>query len=201
MMIDTIIFDFGDVFINLDKEATLTALKKFGLENWNSEIDSLNINFEKGVITKNDFLFGLNKLVPNATQEELLEAWNAVLLDFPKYRLEFLQKLSQKYQLFLLSNTDSIHINHFKERYGNEFYNQFYNCFEKVYFSFDLGMRKPDVMIYEFVIKENNLTPLKTLFVDDNFNNIESAKKTGLKVWHLQKGKEDVIELFKIIKL
>lgn len=200
-MIDTIIFDFGDVFINLDKEATLTALKNFGLENWNSEIDSLNINFEKGVITKNDFLFGLNKLVPNATQEELLEAWNAVLLDFPKYRLEFLQKLSQKYQLFLLSNTDSIHINHFKERYGNEFYNQFYNCFEKVYFSFDLGMRKPDVMIYEFVIKENNLTPLKTLFVDDNFNNIESAKKTGLQVWHLQKGKEDVIELFKIIKL
>lgn len=200
-MIDTIIFDFGDVFINLDKEATPPALKNFGLENWNSEIDSLNINFEKGVITKNDFLFGLNKLVPNATQEELLEAWNAVLLDFPKYRLEFLQKLSQKYQLFLLSNTDSIHINHFKERYGNEFYNQFYNCFEKVYFSFDLGMRKPDVMIYEFVIKENNLTPLKTLFVDDNFNNIESAKKTGLQVWHLQKGKEDVIELFKIIKL
>ncbi len=201
MMIDTIIFDFGDVFINLDKEATPAALKKLGLEKWSSEIDSLNFNFEKGLITRTDFLLGINKLVPNATQEEVLEAWNGVLLDFPMYRLEFLEKLSKKYQLFLLSNTDSIHINHFKEKNGDEFYYRFYNCFEKVYFSYDLGMRKPDEEIYNFVIKENNLNPKSTLFVDDNFDNIEGAKKTGLQVWHLLKGKEDIIELFKKVKL
>ena len=200
-MINTIIFDFGDVFINLDKEATPLALKKLGLIEWSSEIDSLNFNFEKGLITRTDFLLGLNKLVPNATQEEVLEAWNGVLLDFPKYRLEFLEKLSKKYQLFLLSNTDSIHINHFKEKNGDEFYNRFYNCFEKVYFSYDLGMRKPDEEIYNFVIKENNLNPKSTLFVDDNFDNIEGAKKTGLQVWHLLKGKEDVIELFEKVIL
>jgi putative hydrolase of the HAD superfamily len=200
-MIDTIIFDFGDVFINLDKEATPAALKKLGLEKWSSEIDSLNFNFEKGLISRTDFLLGLNKLVPNATQEEVLEAWNGVLLDFPMYRLEFLEKLSKKYQLFLLSNTDSIHINNFKEKNGYEFYNRFYNCFEKVYFSYDLGMRKPDEEIYNFVIKENNLNPKSTLFVDDNFDNIEGAKKTGLQVWHLLKGKEDVTELFEKVKL
>ncbi len=200
-MIDTIIFNFGDVFINLDKEATPAALKKLGLEKWSSEIDSLNFNFEKGLISRNDFLLGLNKLVPNATQEEVLEAWNGVLLDFPMYRLEFLEKLSKKYQLFLLSNTDSIHINHFKEKNGDEFYNRFYNCFKKVYFSYDLGMRKPDEEIYNFVIKENNLNPKSTLFVDDNFDNIEGAKKTGFQVWHLLKGKEDVIELFEKVKL
>jgi putative hydrolase of the HAD superfamily len=141
-------------------------------------------------------LQGLNKLVPNATQEEVIDAWNGVLLDFPMYRLEFLEKLSKKYQLFLLSNTDSIHINHFKERNGEVFYNRFFNCFKKVYFSFDLGMRKPDEEIYNFVIKENNLNSKTTIFVDDNLDNIEGAKKTGLQVWHLQKGKEDVIELF-----
>lgn len=200
-MIDTIIFDFGDVFINIDKEATPAALKKLGLEKLSSEIDSLNFNFEKGLITRTDFLLGINKLVPNATQVEVLEAWNGVLLDFPMYRLEFLEKLSKKYQLFLLSNTDSIHINHFKEKNGDKFYNRFYSCFEKVYFSYDLGMRKPDEEIYNFVIKENNLNPKSTLFVDDNFDNIEGAKKTGLQVWHLLKGKEDVIELFKKVKL
>ena len=200
-MIDTIIFDFGDVFINLDKEATPAALKKLGLEKWSSEIDSLNFNFEKGLISRTDFLLGINKLVPNATQVEVLEAWNGVLLDFPMYRLEFLEKLSKKYQLFLLSNTDSIHINHFKEKNGDKFYNRFYSCFEKVYFSYDLGMRKPDEEIYNFVIKENNLNPKSTLFVDDNFDNIKGAKKTGLQVWHLLKGKEDVIELFKKVKL
>ena len=200
-MFDSIIFDFGDVFINLDKEATPAALKKLGLEKWSSEIDSLNFNFEKGLITRTDFLLGINKLVPNATQVEVLEAWNGVLLDFPMYRLEFLEKLSKKYQLFLLSNTDSIHINHFKEKNGDEFYNRFYNCFEKVYFSYDLGMRKPDEEIYNFVIKENNLNPKTTLFVDDNLDNIEGAKKTGLQVWHLLKGKEDIIELFDKVKL
>jgi putative hydrolase of the HAD superfamily len=100
-----------------------------------------------------------------------------------------------------LSNTDSIHINHFKVTNGDTFYNRFYNCFEKVYFSFDLGSRKPDEEIYNFVIKENNLNPKKTLFVDDNLDNIKGAKKTGLQVWHLQKGKEDVIELFEKVKL
>ena len=195
-MIDTLIFDFGDVFINLDKEATPLALKKLGLEKWSSEIDFLNFNFEKGLISRTEFLQGLNKLVPKATQEEVLDAWSSILLDFPYYRLEFLEKLSKKYQLFLLSNTDSIHINHFKDSSGDDFYNRFYNCFEKVYFSFNLGMRKPDVAIFEFVINENNLIPEKTLFVDDNFDNTEGAKKAGLQVWHLLKGKEDVIDLY-----
>ena len=195
-MIETIIFDFGDVFINLDKQATPLGLKKLGLEKWSTQIDSLNFNFEKGLISKIDFLDGLNNLVPNANQKEVLDAWNGVLLDFPMYRLEFLEKISKKYQLFLLSNTDSIHINYFKDRNGDDFYNRFYNCFEKVYFSYDLGMRKPDIEIYNFVINENNLIPEKTLFVDDNFDNIEGAKKTRLQVWHLLKGKEDVIELF-----
>jgi putative hydrolase of the HAD superfamily len=195
-MIDNLIFDFGDVFINLDKKATPKALMKLGLEKWNSKIDALNINFEKGLISKRDFLLGLNQLVPNATQKEVLEAWNAVLLDFPEYRLEFLEIVSKKYRLFLLSNTDSIHITHFKDRNGDEFYNRFCNCFEKVYFSFDLGMRKPDVEIYQFVIDENKLDPERILFVDDNFDNIEGAKKAGLQVWHLQKGKEEVIDLF-----
>jgi putative hydrolase of the HAD superfamily len=196
MMFDSIIFDFGDVFINLDKQATPLALKKLGLTKWSSKIDSLNFNFEKGLITRTEFLLGLNELVPEATPEEVLAAWNAVLLDFPMYRLEFLETISKKYQLYLLSNTDSIHINHFKETNGDAFYNRFYNCFEKVYFSYDLGKRKPDVEIYNYVINENNLNTERTLFVDDNLDNIQGAKKTGLQVWHLQKGKEDVIQLF-----
>jgi len=196
-MIEAIIFDFGDVFINLDKQATPLALKKLGLTEWNSHIDTLNFNFEKGLISRADFLIGLNQSVPGATPQEVLDAWNAVLLDFPLYRLEFLEKLSKKYPLFLLSNTDSIHINHFKETNGDAFYNRFYNCFQKVYFSYDLGQRKPELEIYNYVINENKLNPEKTLFVDDNLDNIVGAQKTGLQVWHLQKGKEDVIELFK----
>jgi putative hydrolase of the HAD superfamily len=195
-MIDTIIFDFGDVFINLDKEATPFALKKLGLKEWNSNLDALNLDFEKGKISETEFILGFQNYIPNASIHEIREAWNAVLLDFPLYRLEFLQILSQKYKLYLLSNTDSIHIERFQHRAGISFYRDFYQCFEKVYFSFELGMRKPEATIFEFVIKEHNLLPKNTLFVDDNLENIETAKKLDLQVWHLQIGEEDVIDLF-----
>ena len=195
-MIDTIIFDFGDIFINLDKEATPLALKKLGLKEWNSNLDALNLDFEKGKISEMEFIMGLQNYIPNASIHQIREAWNAILLDFPLYRLEFLQMLSQKYRLFLLSNTDSIHIERFQHRAGISFYRDFYQCFEKVYFSYELGMRKPDADIFEFVIKEHNLLLKNTLFVDDNLQNIESAEKLGLQVWHLQKGEEDVIDLF-----
>ena len=194
-MIDTIIFDFGDIFINLDKQATIDGLQRLGLTSWNEDLDQLNISFEKGEISKDNFLLGIQKHIPNASIEEILVAWNAVLLDFPLYRLEFLQLLSQKYRLFLLSNTDSIHINHFEQREGASFYGAFYQCFEKVYFSYEMGMRKPDAEIYTTLIRQQELSPKHTLFVDDKKDNTDAAKALGLNVWNLQVGQEDVIEL------
>ena len=194
-MIDTIIFDFGDIFINLDKQATVDGLKKIGLSSWNEDLDRLNISFEKGQISRDNFLLGIQKHIPNATIEDILAAWNAVLLDFPLHRLEFLQLLSQKYRLFLLSNTDAIHIDYFEQREGASFYGDFYQCFEKVYFSYEMGMRKPDAEIYHALIRQHELSPKRTLFVDDKKDNTDAAKALGLHVWNLQVGQEDVIEL------
>ncbi|MDQ8012072.1 MAG: HAD family phosphatase [Flavobacterium nitrogenifigens] len=195
-MINAIIFDFGDIFINLDKPATISGLQKLGMKEWNNEFDQLNLSFEVGAISPEDFVGGFQKQLPNASKEDILKAWNAVLADFPFYRLEFLQELSKKYRLFLLSNTDSIHINTFETKSGVSFYKDFYACFEKVYFSFDIGMRKPDPKIYQFVLEQNNLVAEKTLFVDDKTENTDSAATLGIKVWNLQVGKEDVVDLF-----
>ena len=195
-MINAIIFDFGDVFINLDKQATQDQLQALGLKAWNEELDALNIAFEKGDCTRDAFLNGFQKQIPNASHEEILAAWNAVLLDFPLYRLELLQLLSQKYRLFLLSNTDAIHIDTFEQKTGSSFYGAFYQCFEKVYFSFEVGMRKPDAEIYLHVLQQNDLSPKRTLFVDDKKENTDAAQALGLQVWNLQVGKEDVVDLF-----
>ncbi|MEY4462277.1 MAG: hypothetical protein RLY98_817 [Bacteroidota bacterium] len=195
-MIDTIIFDFGDIFINLDKQATIEGLERLGLSSWNEDLDRLNISFEKGQISRDAFLLGIQKQIPNATIDEISMAWNAVLLDFPLYRLEFLQLLSKKFRLFLLSNTDAIHIDHFEQREGASFYGDFYQCFEKVYFSYEMGMRKPDSEIYTTLINRHELSPKRTLFVDDKKDNTDAAKALGLHVWNLQVGKEDVIALF-----
>ena len=195
-MIDTIIFDFGDIFINLDKEATISGLKKLGMTEWNAEFDRLNLLFETGDISHEDFLKGFQEQLPNASIEEILEAWNAVLLDFPLYRLEFLQMLSKKYRLFLLSNTDSIHIETFENKSGTSFYSDFYQCFEKVYFSFEIGMRKPNPEVFQYLINKHELSPKRTLFVDDKKENTDSAAVLGFHIWNLQVGKEDVVDLF-----
>jgi putative hydrolase of the HAD superfamily len=115
--------------------------------------------------------------------------------------LEFLEKLKSSYELFLLSNTDSIHIAHFQKTVGTEFYNRFYTCFEKVYFSFEMGLRKPQPEIYQQVLNENKLFAAETLFVDDKKENTDGAEILGIDVWNLQVGTEEVVDLFKKIKL
>lgn len=195
-MIEAIIFDFGDVFIDLNKPALEKALRDLGINDWNPELDALNQNFETGKITESEFIGGFQKYTRNASVEDIHKAWNTVLGDFPLYRLEFLQSLKGSYRLFLLSNTDAVHINTFENTVGMSFSRDFYQCFEKIYFSFEIGMRKPDAGIYQKVMSQNGLIPKKTLFVDDKKENTDAAATLGIQVWNLQPGTEDVVDLF-----
>lgn len=195
-MIDTIIFDFGDIFINLNKDAMKNAFHTLKLEEWNDDMRALNRAFEIGKISETEFLSGMQKHIPEVSLETIKEKWNTILLDFPLYRLEFLQLLSEKYRLFLLSNTDAIHIAHFEQTVGASFYGDFYRCFENVYFSFELGIRKPEEEIFNYIIKKHELSPKRTLFIDDKKENTDAASRLGLQVWNLQVGQEDVVDLF-----
>lgn len=195
-MIEAIIFDFGDVFLNLDKEAPIREFKKLGLKEWTPELEQLNYQYEIGKIDELEFMSSIQKHIGNCDILAIREAWNSLLLDFPLFRLEFLQLVSTKYKLFLLSNTDQTHIDKFEHKVGQSFARDFYSCFEKVYFSFDIHMRKPDENAFKYVLNSHNLTPKKTLFIDDKKEHTEAAKKLGLLTWNLQVGKEDVTQLF-----
>jgi HAD superfamily hydrolase (TIGR01549 family) len=195
-MINTILFDFGDVFLNLDKQATMDGLKDLGISEWNEDLNQLNLRYEVGAISGEEFLSGIQKHTSNASLEDISKAWNAILLDFPLYRLEFLQMLSKKYRLFLLSNTDAIHIETFERKSGISFYSAFYQCFEKIYFSYEIGMRKPNAETYNYVLDQNGLQAKQTLFIDDKKENTDAASELGFQVWNLQVGKEDVVDLF-----
>lgn len=195
-MINTIIFDFGDVFVNLEKEVSIESFKKLGLDGPNEELLAQNDLFEKGKISELQFIETFQNYIPNAGIEDIRNAWNSLIGDFPLYRLEFLQMLSYKYRLFLLTNTDSIHISNFEHKAGMSFYSDFYQCFEKVYFSYEMGMRKPDPEIFTTIMKKHDLSPKRTLFVDDKKDNTDVAESLGLHVWNLQVGKEDVTQLF-----
>lgn len=195
-MINAIIFDFGDVFINLEKEKSIEEFKKLGLDGPNEELLAQNDLFEKGKITELQFIESFQKFIPNASVEEIVKAWNSLIGDFPLYRLEFLQMLSSRYRLFLLTNTDSIHISRFEHKVGMSFYSDFYRCFEKVYYSYEMGMRKPQSEIFTTILNKHDLSPKRTLFVDDKKINTDMAENLGLYVWNLQVGKEDVVDLF-----
>jgi len=195
-MINTIIFDFGDIFINLEKDKALAEFEKLGLSGPNNELLEANEMFERGQIKEDQFLETFQKFLPEADIEEIRSAWNAVIGEFPLYRLEFLQLLSTKYRLFLLTNTDQIHINEFEENVGASFFSDFYQCFEKVYYSFEMGMRKPDPQIFSYILNKHDLSPKRTLFIDDKKENTDAAAALGINVWNLQVGKEDVVELF-----
>ena len=195
-MINTIIFDFGDIFINLEKKKSIESFKKLGLSGPNQDLISKNELFEKGKINEIEFIESFKTYLPDASIEEIVEAWNSIIGEFPLARLEFLQMLSSKYRLFLLTNTDSIHINHFEHKVGMSFYSDFYQCFEKVYFSYEMGMRKPEIEIFKTILRERQLIPKRTLFVDDKKENTAAAELLGLHVWNLKVDHEDVVDLF-----
>ncbi len=201
-MIKNLILDFGDIFINLDKTATPREMAKYGYKETSQDLESLFNNYEKGLISSEEFLQTTMGLFPKATRQNLIDAWNAILLDFPDYRLRFLEQLAaeKKYRLFLLSNTNDIHIEYVKSVMGLEKFDRFKNCFEVFYLSYEMKMRKPDATIFKYVLEANNLSPQDTLFVDDTKENTDTASALGIQVWNLQVGKEDIIALKKHLK-
>lgn len=195
-MIKNIIFDFGDIFINLDKQAPLLEMSKFGLTQMTPELDAIFKDYEMGLMESDTFINALQSIFNDASRAQIIAAWNSIILDFPEERLTFIEQLKKenRCRLFLLSNTNDLHIEQVKKSMGLERFKRFQNCFEQFYLSQELKMRKPNSNIYEFVLHENNLVANETLFIDDSKENTLSASKLGVLCWNLQVGKEDVLE-------
>ena len=106
--------------------------------------------------------------------------WNKIIGDYPAHRINLLKSLQKHYRLFVLSNTNEIHYKHYISKFREEFNSEFESLFEKAYWSFQIGKRKPDKNIYEFVIEHSGLIPEETLFIDDSLQNIEPANEIGI---------------------
>jgi len=197
-MIKNIVFDFGDVFINLDKEAINRVLIEKSIESLPDNLISTCMSFEKGIHNSEKFINRfVDRYYPKFSREEFVDGWNSILLDFPLYRLDFLKGLQDAglYRLFLLSNTNDLHIKWIQNDWGLELYEEFKSCFENFYLSHEIGMRKPNSDIYEFVLNENKLHAEETFFIDDTKENTDAASALGIKIWNINPKTEDVIDL------
>ncbi|WP_034057842.1 HAD family hydrolase [Lacinutrix jangbogonensis] len=197
--IKTIIFDFGDVFINLDKEGAMAnALELFEMEALSEELIAINALYEQGLLSTEEFVEFYQENFPKLSKKQIIEAWNYIICDFPPKRLAFIEQLAKekKYNLILLSNTNELHIESIKKHIP--FYDDFKAAFNTFYLSHEIMLRKPNADIFEFVLKENNLNAKDCLFIDDTLENTETAKKLGFNVWNNNPKTEDIIDLLTI---
>ncbi len=202
MAIKNIILDLGGVILNIDYNLTIQAFQNLGISNFESlytqaKQEHLFDHYESGKINSEEFVEKLGEyLETQQPKEAVINAWNAMLLDLPTERLDFLKDLRLSYNTSLLSNTNPIHIKCFhqiiEEQNGIESLDQF---FDHVHFSSDLGMRKPDPKIFELVCDLHNYSPSETLFIDDSIQHVEGARKAGLNAFLLDTKKDELKEL------
>ncbi len=194
--IRNIIFDLGGVIINIDYHLCVESFRKIGMENFDSLYSKARQNdlfdqLEKGRVLRKDFYNRLRPYLKNNVHEEEIEAaWNAMLLDIPKERLLFLEKLKSRFRLFLLSNTNEIHLSAINSYLRAEHnLTGLSHLFEKEYLSCRIGMRKPDRELFDYVLADSSISAEETLFIDDSPQHIEGAAQSGIRSYLLEKEK------------
>ena len=199
-----IIFDLGGVLLNIDYQLTEQAFIDAGITHFHELYTQLHQTpvfeqLEMGKITADEFITALQQTsaVP-LSADAVINAWNAMLLDFPLRRLQLLQQLRLHYDLFLLSNTNEIHEQAFnKSLMQNNGIPDLRVMFDRAYYSHRVGLRKPMPEIFLLVLNENGLEPAHTLFIDDSPQHIAAAKDLGIQTIYLQKGMTIEHDIFK----
>lgn len=191
--IDNIVFDLGGVIINIDFDLTTQAMANLGgisFEEAQQRMESFAFYdiYEKGQLSDAGFRDLVRKaLKVDAGDSAVDDAWNALLLDIPVERITMIKELRKKYKVFLLSNTSNIHVlgvNEILEKSTG--HKSLDELFDKVYLSYEMGLRKPGVEIYQTLAKDAGLDPSRTLFIDDNKANALGASEAGWYHIHLQ---------------
>jgi putative hydrolase of the HAD superfamily len=198
-----IIFDLGGVLLDLDVQKTFDAFGEMGLtkevmmKRYNRE-ENFFLQFEKGQISAKEFRASLRKMIGNSVSNEKIDyAWNEMLIGFKDDTIRLLSDLSGKYPLYLLSNTNEIHLpfysEQFRETSGGTTMQKY---FIETYYSHIIGTRKPEPESFRYVLKDAGLEPAETLFIDDFEENCTTAREIGL-VAHQYKPEEDLKDVLK----
>ncbi|MDG2164941.1 MAG: HAD family phosphatase [Flavobacteriales bacterium] len=189
--IKSVIFDLGGVIYGVDYHKTINAFKALGVDRFEEvyakagQSDLFN-DLEEGKISRAVFVERIKTLSgQDMISSQIFIAWNSMLLGFMPDALTCLKRLSGSYRLFLLSNTNEIHIQEIESRVGAEVFSDFCALFEKVYLSHELGVRKPHPEVFIHIIEEQGLAASETLFIDDSIQHVEGAIKAGLRAYHL----------------
>jgi len=197
-----IIFDLGEVIINVNPGAVREMMTSNGIGNVDELHEQLVAKgvyhqLETGKISPDDFRAAIKEIIDKPlTDIEIDRAWNAMLLDIPPERVKFMTRLKSKYQLYLLSNTNHIHWLSYDRYFQDNFdYPGINTFFTHCWYSYLMGVRKPDPEIFRKVMEEGGFQPGEVAFIDDLKENVEAAATQGMVPVHLPPGKE-IMDLF-----
>ena len=184
---ETIIFDLGEVIIDLDSKKVIDQFQKHSDKSAEEIIRLISksqdlINYEVGKMTDVEFCQVVNELLSIELSQASFEAiWNSFLGTIHLDKLRLMLDLKEKYNVLILSNTNAIHQRAFDRHIGGLIPSKtMADMVHTAYYSHELGLRKPDPHIYQKVIDLQNLNPAKTLFFDDRLENITAAQARGI---------------------
>ncbi|MGI4734923.1 MAG: HAD family hydrolase [Janthinobacterium lividum] len=189
-----LLFDFGGVIIDIDYDRTPTAFRRLSRASSTVEYSQasqagLFDQLETGQVTPAEFRDGLRELYElDATDNEIDAAWHALLLDVPAERLALIGELRRAgHATALLSNTNALHIAEINRRLARQygFKHGIADCLDRVFYSQEVGLRKPGEEIFRHALREMNWQPADTLFIEDSPQHIATARRLGLRVLHL----------------
>lgn len=191
--LDAIIFDLGGVILRIDYQLTVKAFEKLGLKSFDKVYSKAGQTelfdlFETGEISAQHFINNLlTFLPPNTSPNRVVAAWNSMLLDFSPEIMDHLRELKKRKRTFLLSNTNEIHVQAFTRKLRTQTgETSLHPFFREVYFSNEIGKRKPSPETFRYICELNDLSPGKTLFIDDSIQHIKGAKQAGLETYHVE---------------
>ncbi len=198
-----IIFDLGNVIIHIDPDLTIKRFKELGVSDFDVMYTLMKQSeiFDKLDTGKTSLSEFRNAIRHHAhvhlTDEQIDDAWCAMLLDFPEENITLLHKLRKEgYQLYLLSNTNQIHIDFYLEKLRKEKGSPLLpELFDRTFYSHEIGYRKPHREAFEYVLQIEKIKPAETLFIDDLEHNVIGARKTGMQAYCLSKGNR-LVDLF-----
>jgi putative hydrolase of the HAD superfamily len=179
-----LIFDLGNVLLPIDLDKTYEAFAMYSTKYSAEDIKLITQNehlwskYEAGLQSDAEFeMFIIDRLQLTCNSEQFRVAFNSLLLSFDETLCQYIKSLKSSFPIYLLSNTSNIHARLFLNlEYPN--YNLF-DAFNRVHLSFEMGVVKPDIAIYQQVVITNQLHDHHIIFFDDNKHNIESALNFG----------------------
>ena len=186
--IKNLIFDLGNVILNIDTKLSEKAFAQYGMNDFEKlyTLASQNELFDRlevGSITENEFYDELRRVTGCKLDDKTLEqCWDALIMDFPSARIDMLKRLKNegKYRTFILSNTNIIHYRFYTALLmRTRGVDGLESLVEHAYFSHEIGLKKPNRDIFDYVVTNSHIKPEESIFIDDNEANIKAANALG----------------------